>query len=236
MVIIYSLIAASAAMIGTVIILTFHKWSEKNSFFIINFAAGVMLTLTFTHLIPEGLKFNLNNYEIMMYVLLGFLIMFFLQFVLLFHPCHDNKCIKHTGIMSVTGLSLHSIIDGFMIAASFKANIGILTTLAILLHKLPDGITISGILMHKGISKKKIFNFSLLTAGFTPIGTILGIFLLKNISNSTQGNLLGITAGSFIFLSASDLIPETHKCKNRFIPLMLFIGTIFIFIVEYFID
>ncbi|MDR3275052.1 MAG: ZIP family metal transporter [Endomicrobium sp.] len=232
--IIYSLIAASAAMLGAVIVLTFHKWSERNSFLIINFSAGVMLTLAFTHLIPEGLEFNS---KIMMYALLGFLIMFFLQFVLLFHPCYDDECSKHMGVTSIVGFSLHSIIDGLIIAVSFEANanIGVLTTLAILLHKLPDGITISGILLHKGVSKKKIFIFSFLTACFTPIGTISGMFLLKNISMPVLGSLLGITAGSFIFLSASDLIPETHKCKNRFTPLMLFAGAIFIFIIEYII-
>jgi ZIP family zinc transporter/zinc and cadmium transporter len=229
--IIYSLIAASAAMMGASIVLMFHKWSEKNSFLIINFAAGVMLSLAFTHLIPEGLELNSRT---MVYVLLGFLIMFFLQFVILFHPCHDEECSKHTGVTSIVGLSLHSIIDGLIIAVGFEVNnsIGILTTIAILLHKLPDGITISGILLHNSVSKKKIFNFSLLTACFTPIGTISGILLFKNMATSVLGALLGVTAGSFIFLSASDLIPETHKCKNRFASFMLFIGAIVILAVE----
>ncbi|MDR3256073.1 MAG: ZIP family metal transporter [Endomicrobium sp.] len=233
--IVYSFIAASAAMMGAIIVLTFHKWSEKNSFLIINFAAGVMLTLAITHLIPEGLELNHN---LMIFVLLGFFIMFFLQFILLFHPCHDEECSKHTGITSIAGLSLHSMIDGLMIAVGFEANanIGILTTFAILLHKLPDGITISGILLHKGASKKKIFDFSLLTACFTPIGTILGMLLFKNISTTILGALIGITAGTFIFLSASDLIPETHNCKDRIAPFMLFTGAIVILIVKYIVD
>ncbi|MDR1522810.1 MAG: ZIP family metal transporter [Endomicrobium sp.] len=233
--IIYSLIAASSAMLGSLILIMFHKWSEKNSLLIINFAAGVMLTLAFCHLIPEGIELNSKT---MIYTLIGFSIMFFLQFVVLFHPCHDHECLntKHTHIASITGLSLHSMLDGLMIAVGFEASssLGILTTLAILLHKVPDGITISGILLHGGASKKKVFNISLVNACFTPIGTILGMFLLKNISTSALGALLGITAGSFIFLSASDLIPETHKCKNRITALMLFAGIIFILAVEHF--
>ena len=230
--VIYSLIAASAAMLGALIVLAFHKWSEKNSFFIINFSAGVMLTLAFTHLIPEGMGLNPKT---MVYVLLGFLIMFFLQFIVLFHPCHDDECSKHMGVTSIVGLSLHSMIDGLMIALGFEVDnsIGILTAIAILLHKLPDGITISGILLHRGASKKRIFNFSLLTACFTPIGAILGRILFKNMSLPVLGSLLGLTAGSFIFLSASDLIPETHKCKNRFVPFMLFAGAIVILATEY---
>jgi ZIP family zinc transporter/zinc and cadmium transporter len=231
----YSFIATFAAMIGTFVVLTFHKWSEKNSFLIINFAAGVMLTIAFIHLIPEGLE---SNSRVMLYVLLGFLVMFLLQFIILFHPCRNNECTKHIGVTSIVGLSLHSIIDGLIIAIGFKANssLGIFTTLAILLHKFPDGITISGILLHNGASKRKIFNFSLLTACFTPIGTVAGIFLFKNMPISTLGALLGITAGSFIFLSASDLIPETHKCKDRTSSLMLFIGVIAIIIIEHTID
>jgi ZIP family zinc transporter/zinc and cadmium transporter len=229
--IVYSLIAASAAMVGALIILTFHKWSERNSFFIINFAAGVMLTLAFANLIPEGFELNSNT---MFYTLIGFLFMFFLQFIVLFHPCHDHECHTHTHVASVVGLSLHSIIDGLIIAIGFETNaeLGILTTLAILLHKLPDGITISGILLHKGASKKKIFLFSLLTALFTPLGTILGLCLFKGMSLYMLGAFLGITAGSFIFLSASDLIPETHKSKDKITSLMLFAGVFVVLAAE----
>ncbi|MCL2390484.1 MAG: ZIP family metal transporter [Endomicrobia bacterium] len=225
MVILYSFIAAAAAMLGAILVLRFHKKAEKNSILIINFSAGVMLTIAFTHLIPEGIEANPSAH---FYVLAGFLIMFFLQFVVLFHPCHDDECLTHAkiGTPSVIGLSFHSLIDGLIIAVGFEANtgLGILTTLAVLLHKIPDGITISGILLHTGATKNKILGFSLFTALFTPIGAILGMFLFKDIQPAVLGALLAVAAGSFIFLAASDLIPETHKCKTRTAPLMLFIG------------
>jgi len=232
---VYSFIAASAAMLGAMLILKFHKWSEKNSLFIINFAAGVMLTIAFTHLIPEGIAYNPHA---VFYVLTGFFAMFFLQFVILFHPCHDDdECETHStmGAASVAGLSFHSLLDGLIIAVGFEAGsgIGVFMTIAVILHKLPDGITVSGILLHCGASAKKIFNFSLLTSMFTPLGTLLGIFLFKNISPNVLGALLGATAGSFIFLAASDLIPETHKCKNRLAPVMLFVGAAVILLIEY---
>ncbi|MDR1195241.1 MAG: ZIP family metal transporter [Endomicrobium sp.] len=233
--IIYSLLAASAAMFGAFLVLKFHKWSEKNSILIINFAAGVMLTIAFTHLIPEAIQSNANA---LFFVLLGFLIMFFLQFVILFHPCHDDEgCETHSnmGIASIIGLSFHSLLDGLIIAIGFEADmgLGIVTTIAVLLHKLPDGITISGILLHAGASKKKILNFSLLTAAFTPLGTVLGMIAFKSILPSVLGALLAATAGSFIFLAASDLIPETHKCKNRLAPLTLFVGVALTFLLEH---
>jgi ZIP family zinc transporter/zinc and cadmium transporter len=233
--IVYSLIAASAAMIGALIVLTFHKWSEKNSFLIINFAAGVMLTLAFVHLIPDGLELNPNT---MFYTLIGFLFMFFLQFVVLSHHSHDQKFHTHIPIASVVGLSLHSFIDGLMIAVGFEVNAGLgtLTTLAIVLHKLPDGITISGILLHNGLSKKKILFFSLFTALFTPFGTTVGVYLFKRISLNMLGAFLGVAAGSFLFLSASDFIPETNKSKNRFTSFMLFVGVIVVLCAQHILD
>ncbi|MDR3281520.1 MAG: ZIP family metal transporter [Endomicrobium sp.] len=228
--ILYSLIVASGAMLGTVIILIFHKWSKENSFIVINFVAGVMLTLAFTHLIPKGLELNCNS---MSYVLFGFFIMFFMQFI--FHSCcHVHDCFKNVSVPSIVGLSLHSIIDGFVIVLGFETNsdIGIFTTFVILFHKITDGITISGILLHKKASKEKIFKISLLTACFTPIGTIIGMFLFRNMSASTLGALISTTAGTFIFLSASDLIPETHNCKSKIVPIMLLIGAIVVFIVD----
>ncbi|AKL98442.1 ZIP family metal transporter [Endomicrobium proavitum] len=232
--IIYSLIAASSALLGTAIVLKFHKWAEKNSILLINFAAGVMLAIAFAHLMPEGLAANPKG---LLFVLGGFLAMFFLQFVVLFHPCHDGECHKHMGTTSVIGLSLHSLIDGLIIAVGFEANsgLGILTTLAVLLHKLPDGITISAILLHTGVKKNKIFRFSLATALFTPVGTIIGMFLFTNLTQDFLGALLSVTAGSFIFLAASDLIPETHKITNRIAPLTIFLGAAVVFLLEYFV-
>lgn len=237
MAILYSIIAASSAMLGTFLVVKFHKWSEKNSLLIINFAAGIMLAIAFTHLLPAGIE---TNPHALYYVLLGFLILFFLQFIMLFHPCHHSEdCEVHSSIniSSVVGLSFHSLVDGLIISIGFAANttLGLFTTLAVLLHKLPDGITISGILLHHGASKKKTVLLSLLTASFTPVGTILGILLFKNISTYALGALLSIAAGNFIFLAASDLIPETHKSKSRIAPLMLFIGIATIFLIEHLI-
>ncbi|MDR1696568.1 MAG: ZIP family metal transporter [Endomicrobium sp.] len=231
----YSFIAAAAAMLGAALVLWFHKKAEKHSVLIISFSAGVMLAIAFTHLIPEGFEGNPHAH---FYILAGFLAMFFLQFVILFHPNHGDECRTHEKIdvPATIGLSFHSLIDGLIIAAGFEANagLGMLTAFAVLLHKLPDGITISGILLHSGASKNKIFGFSLFTALFTPLGTIAGILLFKDVSQPALGALLSAAAGSFIFLAASDLIPETHESQSRITPLMLFVGVAVILAVEHF--
>jgi ZIP family zinc transporter/zinc and cadmium transporter len=229
--IVYSFVSGIASLFGALLVLKFNAWTNKNSLLLINFAAGVMIAIAFIHLLPESIQ---GNEYAPFYTLLGFSIMFFLQFILLFHPCHDDNCPKHLGLFSTFGLSLHSFIDGLIIAIGFETNlqIGLLTALAVLFHKMPDGITISSILMYSGMSVKKNLWFSVITSAFTPIGTIVGIFLFRGVSQEIISILLALAAGSFIFLAAADLIPETHKSQKRIVPAMFFVGILFIALIE----
>lgn len=223
----YSLFAMASALLGTFLVLKFTDWSRKNSILIIGFAAGVMLSIAFVHLIPEAVE---NNVNALVYVFVGFLAMFAIQHFLFFHPCHDEHCHVHLGTLSTFGLSLHSFLDGVIISIGFEVNssIGLLTTLAIVLHKIPDGITITGILLHSNANRKKIINYSVLVALFTPIGTTVGLIFFNYISQELVGILLALTAGSFIYLAASDLIPETHKSSNKKAGICLFLGVILV--------
>jgi len=226
--ILYSLLAMCSALVGTFIVLKFSEWSRKNSILLIGFAAGVMLSIAFVHLLPESIEHNPNA---IIYTFIGFLAMFAIQHFIFFHPCHDEHCGVHLGTLSTFGLSLHSFFDGIVISIGFGANayIGLMTTLAIMLHKLPDGITITGILMHSKKSIKKILCYSFAVAFFTPIGTFVGLLFSNQIAHLI-GNFLAFTAGTFIYLSAADLIPETHKASNKKAGICLFIGVILVYI------
>lgn len=222
--ILFSLLAMFAALCGTFLVLKFSDWSRKNSILLIGFAAGVMLSIAFVHLLPEAVEHNPNS---IIYVFIGFLFMFFIQHFIFFHPCHDEHCGVHLGTLSTFGLSLHSFFDGIVISIGFGANayIGLMTTLAIMLHKLPDGITITGILMHSKKSIKKILVYSFTVALFTPIGTLTGLIFSKQISHLIA-IFLALTAGTFIYLASADLIPETHKSSNKKAGVWLLIGVI----------
>ena len=160
--------------------------------------------------------------------------MFAVQYFIFFHPCHDEHCGIHLGTLSTFGLSLHSFFDGIVISIGFGANtyIGLMTTIAIMLHKLPDGITITGILMHSKKSIKKILYYSFMVAFFTPVGTLIGMLFSAQITHLI-GKFLAFTAGTFIYLSAADLIPETHKVSNKQAGICLFIGVVLVFVLRY---
>ncbi|MFQ3675293.1 MAG: ZIP family metal transporter [Endomicrobiia bacterium] len=232
-IIFYSLIAGFSTIFGTILVFYNESWTKKNSVFLISFAAGIMLTISFLHLLPEA-KESVDNVWVATFI--GFLCFYILQNIVMFHPCNDEECkIHRIGFLSFVGLALHSFLDGVAISVGFEAshNIGILTTLAVLLHEVPEGITITGILLHSKITKIKIWIYSVIVALATPLGAISSYFFLKNISKNLLGFLLAFTAGSFIYLASADLLPETHKQHHRVNIIFFFFGVALIILVSH---
>jgi zinc transporter ZupT len=191
--------------------------------FLISFATGVMLAIAFINLIPEASELYA---DVWLVVFGGFLLLYVMQHIIMFHPCHDEACDSRLSTLSTVGLALHSLLDGIVISVGFEANatLGVLTTLAVLLHKMPDGITITGILLHSGMERGKILLLSTFVALATPLGTVLAYFFLQDISRELLGMLLALTAGSFIYLASADLLPEAHKSHHRSNSVYFFFG------------
>lgn len=232
---IYSLIAGVATLLGTALVLRYEGWARDKSSFLISFAAGVMLTISFMNLIPDADRTCSNAW---FYVFAGFLLFYVLQQTVMFHACPDHTCHVHRmGVLSSMALTIHSLLDGVAIAVGFEASasLGILTALAVLLHEVPEGITITGILIHSNTSKSRVMIFSTIVALATPFGAIGSYFFLKNISPNVLGILLAFTAGSFIYLAAADLLPETHRIHKRSNALFFFAGVILIAVVGNFL-
>ena len=239
-----SILAGVATLAGTGLILYKYKWARHNSIHLMSFAAGVMLSLAFLHLIPEAIhiaceevehieeteqagKIHENEAEhdskvVLIIVLLGFAAFHALESIVLVHPRHDVEIEaphKHgsLSILAITGLTAHSIIDGVIIAVGFKASsqIGIMTTMAVVLHEAPEGMVTTSILLHDTMERAKIFWFSLLVAAVTPAGAVVSYFALSEASENVLWILLAFAAGSFIYIAAADLIPETHREEKR---------------------
>lgn len=233
-ILIYSLVAGAAALAGTAVVFYFHSWAHKNSIFLISFGAGVMLAIAFLDLIPEAAA-GCQNAWVMTFA--GFLMFYVLQNIIMVHPCHDEECKTHLGVLSTVGFSIHSLLDGLIICIGFGAGaaLGILTAFAIILHKLPDGITITGILVHAGTGRKKIFCFSGLMAFLTPFGAATSYLFLRGLPKEYFGILTALTAGSFIYLSASDLLPESHKVRHTGNAVSFFSGVLLVTLIGRFL-
>ncbi len=234
-VLVFSIIAGIATLIGVMLVFYKEKWAKANSIYLISFAAGIMLATAFGHIIPESLELNKKGAAIA--ILAGILAFYLLQTFIMFHSHEGVEKVHQIGILALIGLGFHSLLDGVAIVAGFKADpkIGAFTTLAVLLHELPEGVMTTGILLHSGMKKSKILAYSILVAVATPIGAIISYFALPpGISDAIIGILLALAGGSFVYVAAVDLIPETQKELKLLNIASLIAGVLLIMVISQF--
>ncbi len=206
------------SFIGIVLFLVRESLIRRVLLYIISFSTGSLFGDVFFHIFPE-LATDQDIFErAMIFVLLGILLSFVIEKLIHWHHCHilpddDVHCAHHhVGIMSLIGDAVHNFIDGALIAASFLVSIeiGIATTIAVILHEIPQEIGDFAILLHSGFSRMKAILFNLLSACMAILGA--GVVLAFSVSTpAIAGILLPIAAGNFLYLAGSDLIPELHK-------------------------
>jgi len=206
------------SLISFVGVLTFaikENLLKKLLLALVALSAGALLGGAFLHLIPESAH-ELEAYIIGIYVLVGFASFFFIEKILHWRHCHDKKCPIHTfAYMNLFGDAVHNFIDGLVIAASFITNIplGITTSLAIALHEIPQEFGDFGVLVYGGFNKIKALFWNFICALTAILGGISGYYLSDYMGSSIIF-LLPFAAGGFIYIAASDLIPEIRKEKN----------------------
>lgn len=183
---------------------------------LVGFSAGALTGGAFLHLLPESLE-QLPPSITFLYVLIGFSLFFLMERIFYWRHCHEGKCDVHAfTYLNLFGDSLHNFIDGLVIAASFIGGIplGLATSLAVASHEVPQEIGDFGVLVYGGFPVHKALLFNLLTAMTAVVGGIVGFFLSSNISGLSAA-MLPLTAGGFIYIAASDLIPELHKERDN---------------------
>ena len=233
-VLIFGLLAGLATLLGIFLIVKKKEWVQKNLIYLISFSAGILLSLAFVDLLPEALAQNKNA---LLFMLFSFLAFYILEHALSIHECHNEvECKPHQTFTLVTwaGLMVHSLIDGIIIGVGFEVSVhlGILSALAVLLHRLPDGISSMAVMLYGGRSIKEAIKSSTAIAIVTPIGAILSFLLLRGISANTAGVFLAIAAGSFVYVAASELIPEIHKQSRSLNIFLTLLGALFPFLLS----
>lgn len=208
------------SLVGGVYLL-FGKWGvDKLQKIAVPFAAGALLAAAFFDLLPEALELAPPD-GVLMATLVGFLLFFVLERSLgWFHHHHEEEV--HTSgsrrnvPLIVVGDTIHNFIDGLTIGAAFLVSpaTGIVTTLAIAAHEIPQEIGDFGLLISKGVSKSKVLWINILSAIATIIGAVL-VFGFGDALPISQPILLAIAAGFFIYIAASDIIPTIHAEPKR---------------------
>ena len=187
---------------------------NKITIFLVSLSAGALTGGAFLHLLPEAAR-QIPADDIYLIALGAFVFFFFMEKLLLWRHCHQENCAVHSfGYMNLIGDSVHNFIDGLIIAAAFLVNpgLGIAATLAIVLHEVLQEIGDFGVLVHAGFSKTKALIINYIVALTVVAGDAAGYFLSFAVENVIP-HLLPFAAGGFIYIAASDLMPEIRKEK-----------------------
>jgi len=182
--------------------------------FLVSFAVGGLFGDALIHLIPESYERLGTNIFTSLFILVGILIFFTVEKFLRWQHCHIPTSSEHLHpvvTLNLVGDAVHNFLDGMIIAASFSVSvpIGITTTLAVILHEIPQEIGDFGILVHGGLSVKKALFLNFLSALTAVVGGVIFLAIGPYVA-SYRFYLLPVTAGGFLYIAGSDLIPELH--------------------------
>ena len=209
---------------------------KKILIYLVSFSAGSLMGGAFFHLLPESLELTANPLYVFVYLLIGFCLFFILEKFLRWHHCHDKECHHqlYLGYLNLIGDSFHNFLDGMIIVAAFIASIplGLVTTISIISHEIPQEMGDFGVLLYSGMPRKKAMLFNFMVALFAMLGVLVGYYLIQYIAG-INSFLLPAAAGGFIYIAATDLIPELQEeinARSSFLHFLVFIlAMIFMF-------
>ena len=241
--IIYIVFTGLAIALISLAIVVLLSWKERilNEILILLVAlsAGTMIGGAFLHLLPEAIE-ETDIEIIFPIILFGFMVFYVLEKVLHFHHTHKADGHIHTfHYMSIIGASIHSFIDGLLIAASFVVSIplGITTSIMVASHEIPKKVGDFGVLVYGGFYRKKALVINFIASLGVIIGGIFGFIISTSIEIATE-YLLPLAAGGFIYVGAADLLPEIRKesdiRKSIIILEVIILGIMFIWLLKIF--
>lgn len=207
---------SSGSLVGVATLSLNQKFLAKILLSLVSLSAGTMIAAAFLHLLPESIA-NLGDMLPFQITLASFIGFFLLERFLHWRHCHDEEHItKHTlGTLNLIGDTIHNFLDGVLIAASFASGtgLGIIATLAIALHEIPQEIGDFAVLVHSGFSRRRALLYNFLVSMTCIAGGILGYFASQSLATFAN-YLIPVAAGAFIYISAADLIPELKTTTN----------------------
>ena len=220
------LIIIAVCFFGSLLSLTlaflFSKLKMVNyADYFVSFAVGTLLGAAFLEIIPHAYELSRDLHQISLIVLIGILVFFILEKLLVWRHCHGSHCENHSPVVNhdvkkgsilIIGDCFHNFIDGILIASAFivDINLGLITALAIIVHEIPQEISNFSILINSGYSLSRTLLMNVITGFAMIIGAILAYFVLNDLEFLIP-MILSFAASSMIYVAISDLIPSLHK-------------------------
>ena len=248
------LLVSMVSVVGIFFLFMREKTLKEFTTALLGLAVGALLGGALLHLLPEVFEEN-SGVEISLSILLGIFVFFFFEKFMHWHHSHnahaikDDSCtscnqklpekIKPLGAMVLYSDALHNTLDGVLIASSFllSTEAGVATSIAVLLHEIPQEIADFGVLLHAGYSKSRAIAFNFLSALTAFLGAAL-VLLAKNWTESVMPVFTAFAAGSLLYIAMADLIPELHehkKAKDAVLQfVMIFVGVVIMLSLKFF--
>jgi len=213
---VYAVVTSVATLVGGVLPM-YTRLRHVEQRYLVAFAGGAMVAIALFDLIPEMETHNAAA------LLLGFFSIYLLEKLVMIHACQEEECETHVmGGPALIGIAAESLLDGLAIAVGFRVApaLGLLIALTVFAHEVPRGLTTTVIMQKAGFSRRKVWAALAVDAGFAP----LGVLLSGLIPTSAFDPLVGFTAGIFLYVGASDLLPEAHRRFNSRVVLATLAG------------
>lgn len=227
----YTLISVFVVSLISLIGVFFLSLNEprlrKILLFLVSLAVGGLFGDAIIHLIPESFEQLTGKLTAPILLISGILLFFIVEKVIRWRHCHIPTSEQHIHpvvTLNIIGDGVHNLIDGMLIGASYMVSvpIGITTTLAVVLHEIPQEIGDFGVLIHGGLSVKRAILFNFASALTAILGALIILLVGPHVEDISL-YMLPITAGGFIYIAAADLIPELHTECGLSISLRQFV-------------
>ena len=217
--------ACAVTALGIVVIGRYEKWGTDHVAYFMSFAAGVLISVSFIHIIPTSFTMNTSA---PLFLLAGFLTLHLFNRFLQAYVCQAVGCENLTlGIIPLLGVGLHSFLDGIIYSVTFNVSIftGILAAIGMVLHEFPEGIVTFLLLERGGFNKKKSARFAFLAAPVsTPMGTLVSYPFIERIERSILGILLAFSQEALMYVGASHLLPVVERENKKYTLLSIAVG------------
>ena len=213
-IIVFSALGSVGAIAGAALLLLFRESTRKTLLpCLLSYAIGTLLGAAFLGMIPNALQQN-TALAISGTVLAGIVIFFILEKLIIWRHCHDSECEVHgaAGPLILIGDAFHNFVDGFVIAAAFLTSVplGIVASLAVIAHEIPQEVGDFAILLENGYSRTRALALNLLSSLTTLPGAVIAYFFL-GATREAVPFILALSAASFIYIAIADLVPSLHR-------------------------
>jgi zinc and cadmium transporter len=213
-IVIFSLFGSVGAIAGASVLLIFPEKTRRTLLpCLLSYATGTLLGAAFLGMIPKAVQES-AVLPASTAVLIGLVLFFLLEKLVLWRHCHDVQCEVHgkAGPLILIGDAFHNFVDGVVIAAAFLTSVplGVAAAIAIIAHEVPQEVGDFAILLNSGYSRARAFLLNLLSSLATLPGAVIGYLFLATVGQAVP-YILSISAASFIYIAIADLVPSLHR-------------------------